>query len=189
MLLKSIPNILTLSRILVVPFFILMFYSNLFYFKLLSLFIFFLSSITDFLDGYLARKYNLVTSLGKFIDPLADKILILTAFFLLYSLYSEFIPLWMLFSIFIRDIGITLFRLYLNSRSSTLKTSYFAKTKTLFQIVVIHVLLIFHSFYPFNNSVFKGFYEQSFYMLMLLCVVFTVLSGLHYLLINSYKNA
>ena len=95
MFIKLIPNFLTISRILAVPFFVFFFYSSFFYSKVLCLLLFFICSLTDFFDGYLARKYNLVTSFGMFIDPLADKILILTSFFLLHSIYPEQIPLWM----------------------------------------------------------------------------------------------
>jgi len=187
--LKAIPNILTLFRILVVPFFIVLFYSDLFYFKILSLCLFFIGSLTDFFDGYIARKYNLVTNLGKFIDPLADKILVLSAFFILYTLYSNYIPLWMIFMIFIRDIIVTIFRFYLSSKNHILKTSIFAKRKTLFQIIVIHVLLIFHIFHPSDNSsLLINPYGQIFFILMSICVFFTVLTGVHYFIINFSKN-
>ena len=123
--LKIIPNILTLFRILVVPFFIVFFYSHLFYLKILSLCLFFIGSITDFFDGYIARKYNLVTNLGKFIDPLADKILVLSAFVVLHNLYPDFIPGWMIFVILTRDVIVTFFRFYLNSKNFYQKTFSF----------------------------------------------------------------
>ena len=189
MLLKAIPNILTTLRILLVPFFIMLFYSNLFYMKILSLCIFFLSSITDFLDGYIARKYNLTTTFGKFVDPLADKILVLSAFFILHNLYPNYIPLWMVFSIFIRDVIITVFRIYLNYKNSVLKTSILAKRKTLFQIIVIHILLIFHIFYPSDSTLYTAtVIGQIFFILMFLCVIFTIMTGVHYFIINSSKN-
>ena len=187
--LKSIPNILTTLRILLVPFFIVLFYSNLFYMKILSLCIFFISSITDFLDGYIARKYNLTTTFGRFVDPLADKILVLSAFFILHNLYPNHIPLWMVFSIFIRDVVVTFFRLYLNYKNSVLKTSILAKRKTLFQIVVIHILLIFQVFYPSDSTQYTAAaIGQVFFILMLLCVIFTIFTGIHYFIINFSKN-
>ena len=188
-LLRSIPNILTILRIVLIPFFIVLFYSNLFYMKILSLFIFFLSSITDFFDGYIARKYNLTTSFGKFVDPLADKMLVLSAFFILHNLYPNFIPLWMFFSIFIRDVIVTSFRLYLNYKNSILRTSILAKRKTLFQIVVIHILLIFHIFYPSDTAQYEAIaIGQIFFILMFLCVLFTVMTGIHYFILNFSKN-
>ena len=188
-LFKSIPNILTTIRILLVPFFIVLFYSNLFYMKILSLCIFFLSSITDFLDGYIARKYNLTTAFGKFVDPLADKILVLSAFFILHNFYPHYIPLWMIFSIFIRDVIVTFFRLYLNYKNSVLRTSILAKRKTLFQIIVIHILLVFHVFYPSDGTQFAAIaIGQIFFILMFLCVIFTIMTGIHYFIINFSKN-
>jgi len=157
--------------------------------KILSLFIFFLSSITDFFDGYIARKYNLTTSFGKFVDPLADKMLVLSAFFILHNLYPNFIPLWMFFSIFIRDVIVTSFRLYLNYKNSILRTSILAKRKTLFQIVVIHILLIFHIFYPSDTAQYEAIaIGQIFFILMFLCVLFTVMTGIHYFILNFSKN-
>ena len=175
---KKIPNILTFSRILVVPFLVALFYSNILYSKFLILFLFFISSITDYFDGYLARKYNLVTTIGKFIDPLADKLLILTTFFLIHSLYPEAIPLWMVFIIFVRDIFVTFLRLYCSTKKKIMKTSIFAKRKTLIQIVVIHFLLILHAF----NLFFL--YGDIAFFLMFICVFFTVVSGCHYFIIN-----
>ena len=118
MYIKTIPNILTFSRIIFVPFFIVFFYSNLFYYKLLSLILFFVCSLTDFLDGYLARKYNLVTSVGKFIDPLADKILVLSAFIVIHSVYPDCVPLWMILTVFLRDVAVTSLRLFLKLKKN-----------------------------------------------------------------------
>jgi len=184
MYIKTIPNILTFSRIIFVPFFIVFFYSNLFYYKLLSLILFFVCSLTDFLDGYLARKYNLVTTIGKFIDPLADKILILSAFFIIHNEYPEYIPFWMILGILFRDVLITSLRLFLKFKNKSLKTSILAKGKTLFQIIVIHLMLCMHVFNSFDNSLLT---EYVFYTLMLLCVLFTIFSGIHYLFINLFN--
>ena len=81
---KKIPNILTVSRILLSPFFIFFMIQNEKFFYILSFLLILLISLTDFFDGYYARKHNLVTDLGKYLDPLADKIFVLTVFFTLY---------------------------------------------------------------------------------------------------------
>jgi len=183
---KYIPNILTLSRILIVPFFILSFLNENFSIRIISIILFFFGSISDFLDGYIARKYNFVTNFGKIIDPLADKILILTAFFILNKMYPTYVPLWMVSLILLRDIIITIFRFYLKKKKSILKTSIIAKRKTLFQIIIIHLLLIFHVFkesIPFDKSLSM----QMIYLSMFMCVIFTVLTGLHYLFINRHE--
>ena len=153
---------------------------------MLSIILFFFGSVSDFLDGYIARKYNLITNFGKFIDPLADKILILTAFFIIYKMYPTYVPFWMISIILLRDLIITIFRFYLNKKNSILKTSMIAKRKTLFQIIVIHLLLIFHVFketIPFDIYISM----QIIYFSMLMCVIFTVFTGLHYLFINRYE--
>jgi len=183
---KYIPNILTLSRIVIVPFFILSFLNENHSIRILSIILFFFGSFSDFLDGYIARKYNLITDFGRIIDPLADKILILTAFFVLNKIYPTYVPLWMVSLIFLRDIIITIFRLYLKKNNSILKTSVIAKRKTLLQIIVVHLLLIFHVFkesIPLNVN----FSMQIIYFSMLICVIFTVFTGLHYLFINKYE--
>ena len=185
MSIKYIPNILTLSRILIVPFFIFSFLNDDLSIKILSIILFSLGSISDFLDGYIARKYNLITNLGKIIDPLADKILILTAFFLLNKVYPEYIPLWMVNLILLRDIMITIFRFYLKKKNSIFKTSIIAKRKTLSQIIIIHFLLIYHVFKEslfFTNTYLS---LQIMYFSMFFCVVFTIITGLHYFIINS----
>ena len=181
---KYIPNILTIFRIIITPFFILFFFDENFYIRLLSLILFFFGSVSDFLDGYLARKYNLVTDFGKFVDPLADKILILAAFCVLFIMYPLYVPLWMVILILLRDVLITFFRLYLKKNNSVLKTSVIAKRKTLFQIIVIHFLLIYHVFNEFTLFANSGL-DYIIYFLMLLCVSFTLLSALHYFIINN----
>ena len=183
---KYVPNILTLIRILIVPFFIVSFLNENFSIRILSIILFFLGSFSDFLDGYIARKYNLVTNFGKIIDPLADKILILAAFFILNKMYPTYVPLWMVSLILLRDLIITYFRFYFKKKNFILKTSIIAKRKTLFQIIIIHLLLIFHVFkesIPFDINLSM----QIIYFSMLMCVIFTVFTGLHYLFINRYE--
>ena len=182
---RLIPNILTLSRIVFVPFFITFFYSDLFYYKFLSLIIFFICSLTDFLDGYLARRYNLVTSIGRFIDPLADKILVLSALFVICNIYPHYLPLWMVLVILSRDILVTFLRFFLRFKGKTLQTSILAKRKTLFQIFVIHIILLTHVF-DFLNDLFLS--ESICYGLMFSCVSFTVLSGMHYFYVNLHDE-
>jgi len=186
MKIKYIPNILTLSRIIIVPFFIVSFLNENFSIKVLSIILFFFGSFSDFLDGYIARKYNLITNFGKIIDPLADKFLIITAFFILNKIYPTYVPLWMVSLILLRDMIITIFRFYLKKKNFILKTSIIAKRKTLFQIIVIHLLLIFHVFkesIPFDANLSMHIIYYS----MLICVVFTLFTGLHYLFINRYE--
>ncbi len=187
MSLKYIPNLLTVSRVLIVPFFILFFLSPVFVNRIMCLVLFFIGSITDFFDGYIARRYNYVTNFGKLIDPLADKFLVLSALILLNHLYPESIKLWMVVSIVLRDIFITLYRYVLIKKNVIMKTSFFAKSKTLLQIVVIHIVLIYHVFYndiAINSLINFNYYI---YILMLLCTFLTIATGFYYIIINN-KN-
>ena len=129
MYLKSIPNLISIIRIILIIPVLLLIYDESYD---LALFLFLLAGLSDALDGYFARRFKAKTDFGKYIDPLADKILVLSAFFILHNLYPNYIPLWMVFSIFMRDAIVTVFRLYLNYRNSVLKTSVLAKRKTLF---------------------------------------------------------
>ena len=186
MLLRYIPNFLTIIRIIIVPFFIYFFTSDYYSYRLISLILFFVGSLSDFLDGYIARKYNLVTTLGKIIDPLADKILILSAFFLLNNSYPSYVPLWMLYLILFRDIFVTLYRIYLKNKDVVMQANMLAKRKTLFQIVIIHFLLILHVFYFNELQSHLFFYVNAIYFAMVVCTGITLYSGLNYFI--SYMH-
>jgi CDP-diacylglycerol--glycerol-3-phosphate 3-phosphatidyltransferase len=136
---------------------------NTFLYKLISLKIFFLASLSDFLDGYIARKYNFVSSFGKNIDPISDKILVISSFIVLSIFYPSIVPFWMILLIVSRDILVTILRYYRFSSSSDFKTSFIAKRKTLVQIIIIHLILILHIIDPgyiVNN-------EYLYYMVLL----------------------
>ncbi len=105
-----IPNILSLIRIILVPLFLFFFFSNSNNSIFLSLLIFTVASITDFFDGFIARKFNQISTLGKFLDPLADKILTLSVFSSF--LFLDIISYWMFFLIISRDIIVTLIRIF-----------------------------------------------------------------------------
>ena len=187
---KYIPNFLSIMRIVLAPIFILVMFANTFYMKLLALMIFFIGSLSDFLDGYLARKFNYITEIGKFIDPLADKILIVSAFIMLNYFYSDIVESWMIIVIVSRDVFITCARyIFIKYYDATIKTSIFGKLKTLFQIIVVHIILLLH-FY--NSDLITDFKIYSFsfiYILMIACIIFTVSSGLHYLYVNFLNNS
>lgn len=177
------PNKITLSRIFLIPIFIL----------LLSIpfdwgewsigstvlpvshfaagLLFILASATDWVDGYYARKYNLVTNLGKFLDPLADKLLVASALILLVEL--ELAPAWVVILIISREFAVTGLRLVAAGEGIVLAASSMGKLKTVTQIVAIAALLL-HNF-PFS---YLGF---PFALIMLyLALFFTVLSGYDY---------
>jgi cardiolipin synthase (CMP-forming) len=138
----NIPNILTVLRILLVPFFIYYLFQPGLYAKLIAFSIFIVASLTDLIDGYLARKWKQETEFGKFLDPLADKVLVLGSF-ITFLLLNEQIEVWMLLLIVLRDMLITTLRYVAVKQGSSIRTTYMGKVKTTFQMGAIIVFLVF----------------------------------------------
>lgn len=137
----TLPNILTFSRILLTPFFIICLFADFPHAKVWALIIFVVASITDAYDGYYARKYDLVTDSGRFLDPLADKILVSSAF--ISFAIMGLIDYWMVGLIIFRDLFVTGLRLVMSARGFTMLTSNIAKAKTVIQISLIITTLVF----------------------------------------------
>lgn len=137
----NLPNKLTMARVILIPFFV-------FFLlvpaageasKYIALVIFIVASLTDLLDGKIARKYNLVTNFGKFMDPLADKLLVCSA--LICFTEMGLLPAWMVIVIISREFIISGFRLVASDNGVVIAASYWGKFKTTFQMIMI-VLLI-----------------------------------------------
>lgn len=142
----NIPNRLTILRMILVPFFVFfMLVSDAIvpyeYAKWIALVLFCVASITDFLDGYIARKYDLVTNFGKFMDPLADKILTGSAFICLIVTRPEAMPAWIVIVIIAREFVISGFRLVAANNGLVIAASYWGKFKTNFQMFAIILLI------------------------------------------------
>ncbi len=168
----NIPNQLTLARlILSVLFFVLL--QKEYYFA--SGLIFIVASVTDFLDGYLARKYKLVTNLGAIMDPLADKILVFAAFILFYG--SNIIPAWFLFVLLFREFAVSIFRITAAKQGTIISAAKMGKAKTATQMVAI-ILVCFQN-YPFG--IWNIPMDQ---ILLYFSLFLAVVSGIEYL----YKN-
>lgn len=136
----SLPNQLTVLRMILTPLFALVLFFESLYFKYISFFIFVLASLTDWYDGYFARKFGYVTKTGKYLDPLADKLLISTAFGVF--TFHGYIQLWMFVVITTRDILITGLRSYAISKGKPFTTSIWAKWKTAIQMFAIYIIFI-----------------------------------------------
>ena len=157
-------------------------YSNFF-----ALIVFIIASITDAYDGYYARKYKLVTPEGMFLDPLADKILVSSAF-ISFSILGV-IEYWMVILIIFRELFVTGLRMAMVRKGLTMVTSKIAKTKTGFQISIIIFILLFiglkgmpiYGIKWFLQSVLWG---EIIYYLMLGMTVFTAYTGVSYLYVN-----
>ncbi|OGU56080.1 MAG: CDP-diacylglycerol--glycerol-3-phosphate 3-phosphatidyltransferase [Ignavibacteria bacterium GWF2_33_9] len=178
----KLPNILSLSRVIIAPFYVILFLSGDVALQQFAIVLYIIGAITDYYDGYFARKFNWVSSFGKFMDPLADKLLTSAAF--LSFFYLDIIPLWMVIIILIRDFGTTFLRLF---QKNTFTTSYFAKMKTTIQMVFIGAILILFyiiDMYPHSAEakMLTGWiYSDVTYYLMLIITVITVLTFFDYL--------
>ena len=138
----SLPNQLTLLRILLTPVFVLFFFIDDPVMKTVSFFVFTVASLTDWYDGYFARKTGNVSQWGKFLDPLADKILISSAF-IGFSVIGM-APAWMVLVIVVRDFLITILRSYAIMKGCPIVTHIIAKAKTVGQFVVLFLLFFLH---------------------------------------------
>ena len=138
----NLPNKMTLFRVILIPFFVFFLLAPYFegYGNYIAVAIFIVASITDFLDGKIARKYNLVTNFGKFMDPLADKLLVCSALICLIQLES--IPAWVVIIIIAREFIISGFRLIASDNGVVIAASYWGKFKTAFQMLTVIVLIL-----------------------------------------------
>ncbi|MDO5350179.1 MAG: CDP-diacylglycerol--glycerol-3-phosphate 3-phosphatidyltransferase [Lachnospiraceae bacterium] len=139
----NLPNKLTTARVILIPFFVFFLLyqggSNL-TFRYIALAIFIIASLTDLLDGKIARKYNLVTNFGKFMDPLADKLLVCSALICLIQLGQ--LPAWMVIIIISREFIISGFRLVASDNGIVIAASYWGKFKTTFQMIAVILLIL-----------------------------------------------
>ena len=151
----NLPNKLTILRLIMIPLFVATFYLTIIPCNyLISAIIFILAALTDFLDGYIARKYNLVTNLGKFLDPIADKILVSTALIIMLLPMvgeSKIIPFYgaMLVAVILaRELMVSGFRIVAASNGKVLAADKSGKIKTFIQDVAVAVLLVGAEFMP-----------------------------------------
>ena len=173
----NLPNKLTILRTIMIPVFLIFLYIPGLGMTgdVLAAAIFVLASFTDLLDGKIARKYNLVTNFGKFMDPLADKLLVCSALIALVDLNR--IPAWVVIIIIAREFIISGFRLIASDNGVVIAASYWGKVKTTFQMIMI-ILLILNIDYPYSNIVNM--------VIMYIALAHTIISLLDYI-IKNYK--
>jgi len=153
--------------------------------KIISVIVFLCAALTDFLDGRIAQKRNMVTDFGKLMDPIADKILVMAAFAVFVQL--QLVAAWMLIAILSREFIITSLRLFALNKGKVLSAGRMGKHKTLSQMVVIVLILLFIvfkevrlSFYTWNPG-WEELFKHSINLVMLFIVGLTLYSGLSYL--------
>lgn len=184
-----LPNQLTVLRIILTPVFLILFLQNDPLMVQISFIVFLIAAITDWYDGWLARKFNYITEWGKFLDPLADKILTSTAFVAL--VIVGILELWMVILIILRDIFVTGLRMYADSKKISFSTSYSAKVKTFSQMIFLYYLLLIYTIRTvefFNNSYMELLNDllnpEIIYYVMFAITVFTVITGITYVTAN-----
>lgn len=184
-----LPNQLTVLRIILTPIFLVLFLADDPTLKQISLAVYLIAAITDWYDGWLARKFNYITAWGKFLDPLADKILTSAAFFAF--AFMDILELWMVVIIVFRDFLITGLRALAEYRKQYFTTSYTAKWKTVVQMIFIYYLLILFTLrtVPYLADNYEYLFNilldsQFIYFVMLFITLFTLSIGITYL----YKN-
>ena len=166
-------NIITISRIISVPLFVYFLYNiGMPYYDLISAGLFLAISLTDWLDGYIARKYDQVTDFGKFLDPLADKILITSAMIVLVGLgkLNSIVCTVVIF----REFLVTSLRLVANTGGKVIAAGIWGKFKTVFQIISVMVILLEN----YLNMIFPLPYSVFFVSIM---VILTIYSGVEYM--------
>src|SRR5947207_3635853 len=140
----NLPNKLTLSRFVLTVIFLIVMFSQVRFHETIALFLFSAAGISDFLDGQIARRRKLITNFGILMDPLADKIMVCSAFIAFVDL--KWIPSWMVVIIVARELAITGLRLLAASKNLVLAAEAFGKHKTISQIVAILAILVQHSY-------------------------------------------
>lgn len=154
----------------------------------ISLIVFAVAAITDAVDGYLARKYDVESEVGIFLDPLADKFLTFAGFVCLPFLDPSQFPWWAVILIVLRDVAITLLRIYTKRKNITLETRNTAKIKTAIQMAFLYItlltgfLLLFGG--SFGETIQSVFSTNIFYWGMMIVTAITVYSGIEYIVVN-----
>lgn len=184
-----LPNQLTILRIILTPVFLYLFLSGDPLLVRISFIVFIAAAITDWYDGWLARKFNYITNWGKFMDPLADKILTSAAFF--GFVFWGVLPMWMVIIIVVRDFAITLLRVFADYKKVKFTTTRLAKIKTFVQMFFLYYLLFFYALETFDNltenysSIFQILLDPQFiYWTMFVVTIFTAYTGIHYFINN-----
>lgn len=172
----NLANKLTVFRVFLVPIFIIAFYSNYQNANILAAIIFLVASLTDSLDGYIARKYNMITNFGKFMDPLADKVLVIIAMILLVE--KNVFPGWILAIVVAREFIVSGIRMMASLNNVAIAAGKTGKLKTATQMFAV-ILMLLNNF-PLGIDDFRLDL-----ILLYISTILTVISGLEYIIKNK----
>ena len=167
----NVPNFLTLLRFLMIGVMIWFFLNG---HPIYAMIVFIVAVLTDFLDGYIARRFNQVTTFGKFLDPIADKVLVLTAMLYLMITMTNRVPIWAVVIVILREFIVTTIRLMAVEKGRVIAASIYGKIKTALTMVAL-VVLLFHDFgiTPWIGDI-----------LFYLAILMTLVSGIDYFIKN-----
>jgi len=185
-LIKYIPNILTVIRIVLIPFFVLpFFYTSMYgyYSIFIGALLFIILASTDSIDGYLARKYNVVSDFGKYWDPLADKLLVYAAFFLLS--YFGWFPLWVILLLLSRETLVTLHRSVALAKGNAIAAVNSGKIKTTVQMITVIATLVYITNEVYHFIKLPVWVSTIPIYLIFLTLAATVYSGIDYFMKNK----
>lgn len=191
----NLPNKLTIARMIMIPVFILFFYLNFAGHYFVALAVFAIASFTDLLDGKIARRYNLVTNLGKFLDPIADKVLVSSALIVILtvpSYFTAFLGGWAMIVggccvvvIFARELIVSGFRMVAADAGIVIAADKIGKFKTVAQDISIIMLLLFGGFYEiFGGAVGVQVVNYIGLIMLAAAAILTVISGIYYIVKN-----
>lgn len=174
----NLPNKLTIARVIAVPFFIAAYMTG---YNLIAFVLFVAASLTDMLDGKIARKYNLVTNFGKIMDPLADKILVYSAFCLMVD--DGTMPGWMLIVILAREFTIAGMRTVAASEGTVIAAGMSGKLKTVLQMIAVPLLLLAAAMGNMGQA--QDYCSLAGQVFLWASLIMTVYSGVEYVLKNK----
>ena len=192
----NLANKLTISRIFLTFIFMFLLFSEGVIFKVLALFVFITASFTDFLDGFIAKKRKEISAFGKFMDPIADKVLVIAAF--LAFVEMKLIPAWIIVIIISREFIITGIRLVALARGEVIASAMAGKHKTVSQMFSIYVILFFIVFRETGEAVFgfwnprlEHLWKETIFGLMIITALLTLISGTSFIVKNKrfFKSA
>ena len=190
----NLANKLTMIRIFLVPIFLIFIAGRgIPYGSVIATLIFIIASLTDQLDGYIARSRNQITNFGKFMDPLADKLLVTAALISLVELHL--IPAWAAVIIIAREFAVSGLRTLAAAEGTVIAASWWGKIKTVTQIAAIVLLLLevnissseYLTNLVVNNNILNGFFNYVPNTILIIAVIITIISGIDYFVKN--KNA
>lgn len=186
----NIPTRLTIVRIALIPLFVVLYLIDFPYNGVAAVAVFMIASFTDFLDGYLARKWNQVTSLGKFLDPIADKMLVMCALVALLLDPSRGVAFTVCLAVFLmiiesRELIVSCFRIIAASKGVTLAADKWGKIKTVCQMIALIILIPHKALYAqVGGAIWLEIVYYIGFALISLATLLTIISGANYLIKN-----